>query len=248
MEAKKWDKIAKDYFRQVASPFEPGVKNPLYTLMQKITGKERMRVIDLGTGVGNLLPFLEKSFGDVVAIDFSAKMLEEAKRRGKKTIFLQRDMRDLKGLYGRFDMAFAVNSILAPSVEDIQKMLHQAKKILKKQGVLVAVFPALEAVLLRAMLIYEDELQRNKKRAKEKTFKRIEKHRYDFVLGFMREEGRQKHFYQFELEYRLRQAGFKHITFHKIEYPWNSWEERYYAKFKGKPKMWDWLVIAKIKK
>ena len=91
-----------------------------------------------------------------------------------------------------------------PSVKDIRKSLSETRKVLKKNGRLIAVFPSLEAVLYKAMLAYD-----------------------------------------LEIEHRLKEAGFKNIRFSKIEYPWRIFCEKYFMKFKNKPKMWDWVVEAK---
>lgn len=247
MKPKDWNKIAEEYFDNLSSPFEDDVKNPLFSLVENMKKRKTMSVVDLGTGVGNLIPCLEKNFGSVVALDFSGKMLELAKNKAKtkKVEFLKKDMRNLKGLYNKFDAAFAINSFLIPSVKDVKTMIAETRKVLKKNGTLFAVFPSLESVLYKAMLTYEHERKtKGRKNAKKETRKRIEKHKYDFLLGFMNEEGEQKHFYKFEIEYRLKEAGFKNIIFKKVEYPWKLWEERYLLKFRSKPKMWDWLVVA----
>jgi ubiquinone/menaquinone biosynthesis C-methylase UbiE len=247
MKPEEWDKIAEEYFDNLSSPFEGGVKNPLFGIVKSMGKKKSMSVVDLGTGIGNLIPFLESNFGSVAAVDFSEKMLELAKKKSKtkKVEFMKKDMRNLKGLYNKFDAAFAINSFLAPSVRDINKMITETRKILKKNGKLFAVFPSLESVLYKAMLTYEHERKtKSRKKAKKETRKRIEKRKYDFLLGFMNESGEQKHFYKFEIEYRLKQAGFHNIKFEKIEYPWSLWEERYLLKFREKPRMWDWIVTA----
>jgi ubiquinone/menaquinone biosynthesis C-methylase UbiE len=244
MESKEWDRIAKDYFNNLGSPFEKGVINPLFGMVKRINGREKMSAVDLGTGVGNLLPFLEKNFESVTGIDFSEKMLEQAEKKAKKSELVQKDMRKLGGLYEKFDIAFSINSMLLPSANDIDKMMKEASRVLKKSGKLFAVFPAIEAVLYKAMLTYNYESKKDEKKARKKTHKLIESEKYDFLLGLMNEDGEQKHFYKFEIEYRLKKAGFKNIRFSKVEYPWKIWGEKYYLKFKNNPMMWDWLVEA----
>jgi ubiquinone/menaquinone biosynthesis C-methylase UbiE len=184
----------------------------------------------------------------VTAVDFSESMLKSAKKKSKSktTVFLKKDMRNLKGLYNKFDIVFAVNSILMPSVKDIKKSIAEARKTLKKNGRLIAVFPSLESVLFKAMLAYDYELKRcSHKKAKDRACRNIDHKKYDFILGFMEEEGKQKHYYKFEIEYRLKEAGFRSIEFERIEYPWKVFCEKYFMKFRNKPMMWDWLATAK---
>lgn len=247
MHAKEWDNIAENYFENLSSPFEKDVSNPIYSIVKNMRATSSLKAIDLGTGVGNLIPFLEKNFKEIFAVDFSDKMIKiaEKKKKTEKVKLIKKDMKNLKCFHSKFDVAFAVNSFLAPSIKDISKMLQEAKNVLKNKGKLIAVFPSLESVLYKAMLTYEHERKnKGKEKARKATKERIEKDKYDFMLGFMDEEGKQKHFYKFEIEYRLNQAGFRNIKFDKVEYPWENFCERYYLKFKNKKKMWDWIVTA----
>jgi ubiquinone/menaquinone biosynthesis C-methylase UbiE len=245
MKEKEWEGIAKEYFDNLTSPFERGVINPIPKIISKIRNRKNLDVIDIGTGVGNLIPLLEKNFKSVYALDFSEQMLKIAEKNVKNAKIAKKDMRDLSGLYNKFDLAFAVNSVLMPSINDIKTSLKEIRKVLRRKGMLIAVFPSLEAVLYKAMLAYESELKRcSHSKARIKVCRNIEDKKYDFLLGFMEEEGKQKHYYKFEIEYRLKEAGFKNIRFMKIEYPWRIFEEKYFMKFKNKPKMWDWVALA----
>ncbi|MBW3023224.1 hypothetical protein KY308_03910, partial [Candidatus Woesearchaeota archaeon] len=116
---------------------------------------------------------------------------------------------------------------------------------IKKGGVFVGIFPAMENILYQAMLVYEREVKGSKKGARRRTRKIIESWDYDFLLGFLTEKsGNQKLFYKFGLDYRLKKAGFKNFKITRLEYSWNSLEDKNIA-FPGKPGPWDWLVVAK---
>ena len=114
MKQKEWGKLAGGYFDNLTSPFERGVSSPIPKIVREIKARKNMDAVDLGTGIGNLLPFLEKNFRSVVGVDFSPKMVEIAGKKAKKqkTKIIKKDIRNLAGLYSKFDVAFAVNSIL----------------------------------------------------------------------------------------------------------------------------------------
>ena len=247
MRPSDWDKYAskKKYLHEVISPFSG--KNSEKILKDEIkkfaSGKKS--AIDLGTGLGFLLPFLSKNFKRVKAIDYSPKMIEYARKHNKlENVSLEvADMLKIK--YKNLDVAIAVNSVIASSVKDVEKILKNIHSLLSKNGVLIAVLPSLESVLYCAMLVYEKKLKRySEKTAREKTMEEIESRDYDFLLGFLKEKGgEQKHFYDFEIEYRFKKAGFKKIKIMKLHYPWKILEdkERY---FPEEEPVWDWLVMA----
>jgi len=247
MQKKYWDDVAKKYFEHIMSPFEEGVRNPLFEYIDKTEGKHKS-VIDIGTGIGNAIPHLAKKFTHVIAIDISEKMIEVAKENHKfdNVSFFVRDARNLEEFYDKFDTAVAVNSIIAPSLKDLEKIISEVYKVLKAGGNLIAIFPSMEAILYQAMLVEEAVLEEtgDEKKAKIMTVREVGKNRFSFIFGIDREGFQQKYFYKFEVGYRLRKAGFKHIRMRKVFYPWNVSAESGFSAFHGKPHMWDWFVVA----
>src|SRR5207245_904699 len=65
------------------------------------------------------------------------------RRRVKRKVL---DMRDLKEVYGRFDIVFSTNSILPRQPSDTPRMLHEIKASLRPGGTFVAILPAFETV------------------------------------------------------------------------------------------------------
>jgi len=247
---KDWDRLAKkkEYLADVISPFA-------YKSSAEIIEKEIRRfanknktAIDLGTGLGILVPFLSRNFREVFAIDYSSGMVDFAKQHNKhlkNAVFEKMNMLDMP-YKNKFDAAIAINSIIAPSIKSVTKIIKNIHKLLKKNGTLIAVLPSLEAILYCAMLVNEKKLKTySEKTARKKTRQVIEGWCYDFLLGFMKEGKEvQKHFYDFEIEYRLKKAGFKDIEIKKIHYPWKVLEDKD-RNFPGEEPVWDWLVVAR---
>jgi len=125
-------------------------------------------------------------------------------------------------------------------------MLKQIVGILKKNGVLIGVVPALDSVLHTSMLVYEKYWKqfKDKTKAQKKTAKIIGHQDYDFSKGILDYQGKQKIYYYYELLYRLHKAGFTNVKIEKLIFPWHSLEDKKVF-FPKHPKPWDWLFIAK---
>jgi SAM-dependent methyltransferase len=249
MESKDWDKIAKDYFRDISSPFEDGVSNPLESEIEKIEDKKKKTVLDAGCGIGNLIPILSQNFEKVTAFDFSEKMVDEAKKNCaelKNVEIFRKDMTELSDLKEKFDIIFAVNSIIMPSIRDVDKSIKEIFNSLKENGKFIGIFPALESVLYEAMVVQERQLEKHEdeKQAAIITKRRVGMQYYDFYTGIIDIDGKQKHFYEFEIIYRLKKAGFKNIKIKKVLYPWEKVQDTQLPETLTKADLWDWFVVA----
>jgi len=243
MEHRQWDKCADDYHSMTISPFHPKAKNPIFRDIQALSPKI---VGDIGTGRGDLLPFLSKVAKKVYAIDFSAKMLKIAKDKAANNIYFRRyDMRKLAKLGLKLDLAVAANSILHPATKDVRKTFEQISVSLKRNGVFIGIFPSMESVLYSFNLVFERESEKyDDEYAMKKTKAIVERDKYSIIDGIYDDDGdRQKFYYKYELRQRLKDAGFKSVRFKKVIYPWGE-ASGDYEQFPGRQEMWDWYVIA----
>ena len=98
MDSKEWDKLAKNYFEEILSPFAKNVENPIFSTINLL--KNKNSVIDLGCGLGILENYLAKDFKRVTAVDFSEKMIESAVKnnKNKNVKFLVLDLNQLRHL------------------------------------------------------------------------------------------------------------------------------------------------------
>ena len=249
MNAQTWDQLATTYFEEISSPFEQEVVNPLLAFLDALPGREELAVADMGCGIGNLLPFLAQRFRTVAAIDFSSGMLRQSRARcpQENVAFHRRSLANLAPFRGQFDVAVAVNSVLSPSLSEIDRILHQIASTLKPGGTFAGIFPSMESVLYEGVLMLEKEREEaeTEELARKRVNRRIGPRRYDFISGVYTEGAdRQKFFYSFELRRRLQSAGFRNIQFGKVLYPWS--EDHAWFNFSGEPRMWDWFVRASV--
>jgi SAM-dependent methyltransferase len=247
MRARDWDRVAADYFGEVVSPLAAGIPRPLSRALDTIAVPARKTVADLGCGIGTLLTPLAARFGRVIGVDFSPAMLARARTtcRARNVSFRRADLADLRALHGTLDVATTINSVLTPDAERLDRVFGELAAVLRPGGVLLGIFPSMEAVLYSGFLIHERARRRTSAvRARALTSLVLERAKYDFVHGTYREEAQaQKFFYAFELGYRLRRAGFRRVHIARVLYPWDTVGG--YERFPGEPPMWDWFVRAR---
>jgi ubiquinone/menaquinone biosynthesis C-methylase UbiE len=248
MENTDWDSYAENYHTHIVSPFQKEIKNPLYDDLQN-SSTDNLVVADMGTGIGDFLPFLAERFKQVYAVDFSEAMLGKAKERFayySNIKFFLADIRNVSELGLMCDVVVAVNSIIQPNLNDVNRSLNEIYKSLKKGGVFMGIFPSMDSVLMHSVKVYEREFLKceDNSEAMNRTKKIIERNKYNFITGIYSDNGEdQKFFYKFELKSRLRVAGFKKIKFRKIFYPLGT-DICEYEYVKGIRGIWDWYIVA----
>lgn len=245
MKPEDWDTVSKDYFSEIESPFAIDVINPLYEHIKTAKGKS---AIDLGCGLGQLIPHIKEKYENITCIDFSQEMLKKAEKKhsDKKIEFHKADMKDLSQFYNKFDTAFAINSILEPSVNSIQTILSEIYKVIRQKGTFISIFPSIESEILRAAITFDNEysILNSEKESIKNTHITIGSKDYDLLFGFFNNDGKQKHFYKIQLEYRLKKAGFKNIIFDKVLYPWKTCVDKSLRNCNVDMQLFDWFVRA----
>ncbi|MBU2634419.1 MAG: class I SAM-dependent methyltransferase [Nanoarchaeota archaeon] len=248
MKSKEWDKIAKNYHEEVISPFQEGVKNPLFNELNKIKNCNNKIIADVGCGRGEILNQLASKFKEVYAIDFSPEMIKIAKENcSKKNVnFFIMDMKNLD-FKNKFDVILSINSLLMPKIVDVKKALNSMYSSLKDKGKFYGVFPSMNAILYQGFLILEDQIKDNDEEIALKNTKKIlERSKYNFVNGTYNDnEEVQKFYYDFEIKLRLKDSGFRNLVLSKVLYPWGV-NISDYEDFPGRPEMWDWFVSARV--
>ncbi len=96
-------------------------------------------VLELGCGTGNMTNRLAEAGYDMIGLDLSGEMLEEAREKcPSQVLFLQQDMREME-LYGTVNAIVCVcdgmNYLL--ETEDLQKVFRKANNYLEAGGVFI---------------------------------------------------------------------------------------------------------------
>ncbi len=137
-----WDQWALRGSPREVSPTR--ARDAVVETLSRLPGRSRMTVADLGCGRGSMLRFLASEFEKVVAVDYAPASLAFARRdsTGLGIVFRRRDLRDLTPFRRTFHVAVALDSILGPRAEDVNRILEQVHGSLVEGGLFLGTFPA----------------------------------------------------------------------------------------------------------
>ena len=125
--------------------------NPLQALEEPVVWRavgdpSRLRTLDLGCGTGRHSLWLAKSGAKVTGLDFSAGMLEEARRKpgGDRVQFVQHDLHlPLPFSDGEFDLV--VSGLVLEHLRELDHFFSEARRVLRAGGraIVSAMHPAM---------------------------------------------------------------------------------------------------------
>ena len=133
-----------EYFDQLAPTWDKELtqerRECLNNIVKELGIKPGYCVLDIGSGTGVLLPFLIAELGDkgkIIASDFSAEMLGQAKAKTVQSIvdFAQADVIAIPLADNSADLAMC-NSVF-PHFNDKSRALREIARVLKNNGRLV---------------------------------------------------------------------------------------------------------------
>ena len=106
-------------------------------IIKQISIYRPFTILDLCCGTGDLTGLLKEKYPDakVIGIDFSDKMLEVARKKNPNIEFLEADCTQLPFEDESFDLCTI--SFGLRNVEDIEKVLKEIYRVLKKSGVFI---------------------------------------------------------------------------------------------------------------
>lgn len=243
-----WSKAAATYEEEFVDPYRDDVRSPLRKTLKQLAKKHPI-IADLGCGIGPLLPFLSKHFGRVHAVDFAAGMLARAREgvaAAENVTFHQQSFTDLSPLHRQLDAAVAVNSLVQPSIVDLEESLRQIHLSLRPGGKFLGIVPAIDGVHYYTMLLVDRALRMGRPldAARKNAAYLGELNYYDFAFGQFNYEGLEQHFWQpFEIRHRLEKAGFRLKRLKKVHLSWTQFAVG--KDLKDYPPPWDWFFLAK---
>lgn len=100
--------------------------------------KKGDRVLDVGCGNGRFYEIIQKTGADYTGIDISEKLIEIAKKKFPKGKFFVGDALEMPFADNYFDTVYAIALLHhIPSRDFRLKVLNEAKRVLKKNGLLI---------------------------------------------------------------------------------------------------------------
>lgn len=131
-----YDAVAAEYADRFAGELDG---KPLdRTLLEEIARRAAGVVCDLGCGPGHVSQYLYERGANVLGIDLSAAMIEQARRRYPQLRFEVGDMRSLPGPAGEYAAVVAMYSLIHFDDSDLALALDEIRRVLRSGGVLLA--------------------------------------------------------------------------------------------------------------
>jgi len=242
-----WDRIGSNYDREIFDVFQSDRLGKLKSVFEKY-GNKKHAAIDFGCGTGKALPYLAPIFKDVLAVDISSELLNQARERGYPNVeFQQADLTEpFKAPPA--DFAFCCNVIMLPDLDKNESMFRNIRKALRKDGIAVLVLPSLDSFFYSAWRLVDWYAKEGAKPEDimSSEFDGFKSPKRDLIRGLVQIDGVvTKHYSLPELEVILPQFGFSILRIHRLEYDWNT-EFSEPPKWMKDPFPWDWLVELKV--
>ena len=133
--------MSREFFDQRAQTWDENVaekdESKLRGAVERMHLTKGAAVLDIGTGTGILLPYVMNVLGprgSILALDFSRKMLEQARRKygPEQVSFLLADVESIPIFAGSFDAVICYSSF--PHFHDKPKALSEMRRALRTGG------------------------------------------------------------------------------------------------------------------
>ncbi len=247
----QWDCLSPDYFNRVLTPFSNDHSIEQFfkmSLLCDTLGK----VLDAGCGNGYFLQELLSRHvcqSKPVAVDFSGKMLENAKvRLGDSVQLLCSGIHELPFGSNSFDHVFAINSIIDDERCKRERALKELYRVLHLSGLLILILPSLESYweqlhVAREMLITEGL---DEKQAVWDVYDQINTRLFDPIGGYINIENsalRIKLYSEWEIKKITTAIGFTDVTINRYIYSLEHCTQ--HNLICSENGLFDWFVIAR---
>ncbi|HYB29018.1 MAG TPA: class I SAM-dependent methyltransferase [Solirubrobacteraceae bacterium] len=133
-----YDRLAPEYRARVADElrFKPLERE----LLDSVAARSRGPIGDLGCGPGHVARYLADRGGQVVGLDLSPAMIDQARRLSPDLSFLVGDLRALPFDDGSLAAAVAMYSLIHFDADELTTACREIARVLAAAGVLLAAF------------------------------------------------------------------------------------------------------------
>lgn len=248
MDIHYWNRVSKDYDKEIFDVYATNKNGVLQQYLQKHTDKKKL-AIDFGCGIGKAFSILSPGFKKVLAFDISKHCVSASKKVVVENHYnnIEVTAKDLavKNLQlPACHFAVCVNVVMLPALHKNRAILQNIYNTLVKGGHLLLVVPSYESGIFATQRMIEWYGKDGVKPEEISTsdFKHIPVKKSEVVQGLIRIDNEPtKHYLQVELELLLADIGFEITAFEKLQYPWTT-EFTEPPLWMQVPYPWDWMV------
>lgn len=239
-----WNTIAPSYNQEIFDVYKSDKRKVLPRYLKKHANSNHA-AMDFGCGNGKSFFMLAALFRNVVAIDISQGLIDQAQTRPYTNItYKQLDLSRPKIKLPRVDFVFCCNVIMLPEIEKNYRMLRNIYHALNAGGSALIVLPSMESALFsswRMIDLYRREgVSARKIPAGDLEYFKPDK--IDIMQGIVGIGGvPTKHYSSAEIEVIFKDRGLSVTAIEKIEYDWDT-EFSSPPKWMKGPYPWDWMV------
>ncbi|MCC7231348.1 MAG: class I SAM-dependent methyltransferase [Bacteroidia bacterium] len=248
-DALEWNSVAPDYEKEVFDVYKNDKKRILWKTIRQYAGKSHSAV-DFGCGIGKALPLLSPLFRVIIATDISRRCIEIAKDRGYPNVrFVESDLTMPLTNIPQGDFLLCCNVAISEDNKKNFRILSNALKTIKKNGIAVFVIPSLESISFASWMIIHMHGRENI------PFPKIpnEDIRHlapEFYKGFRNgivniEDIPTKHYLLTELIAFFNKGKNQILAIERVEYDWETELRDLPPKNLKVPDPWDWMVVVK---
>jgi len=248
MKEERWDAIADAYDEEVLSVYDHDRRGLVRAKIKKYASAG-LTASDLGCGMGKFLPLLAKQFKHVYACDYSAGLLEVARRECEDLSNVSLEKVDLTQGAVRLpkvDFSLCVNVLLTTDLSGRLSIFRNVTRQLSKGGHLVLVVPSLESALYANARLVQWNLRSGvaESLAEEEGFRGDEPSGAEVARCGVVYAGdmKMKHFIREELMAIADGLRLDTVSIEKLEYNWDT-EFKDPPAWMGEPFPWDWLAV-----
>src|SRR5882672_5648987 len=145
-EEKHWNRIAPSYHAEIFDVFQSDTKKVLTKYFKKHTSLKH-HAVDFGCGNGKAFSHLAPRFKNVLGLDISQKLLNQAKALPYNNVSLkQADLTRVLRV-PKADFIFCCNVAILPEVETNVAIIKNIQRTLKPGGHALVVIPSLESII-----------------------------------------------------------------------------------------------------
>jgi SAM-dependent methyltransferase len=249
-----WDRLAATFSDDVLEITDHDVNGVLERTARRL-GDGRATAGDFGCGAGATTRLLARHFGAVVGVDFSPRLIDEAKRRTREPNVRYRavDLAARARPSVRVDVGFCVNCLLSPEYPTRERIARHVGAAIRGKGPAVFVVPSFESILQTYQATIDVDVLQGAARGTSlrRTSTLAEREVRSLVEGIVEMGGEPtKHFLGDEITSFLEGLAFAVEALERVEYPWavefdlGSNPDAVLARL-GRRKPWDWLVLAR---
>ena len=244
-----WDQVAENYFEYILSPYAPEMiegyevghsrnllLNYIHSLSNDVTN---LRVLDMGCGPGNLIPYLPSQMNRLYGLDISKTAIAIAQQKAcEYEIEFSAIYRDVLEYFddGYFDLIISSNSILPDSREEVVSIFSKLANLLSHDGKLMAILPSFDTTLYLQALrekYHQDEIE-------DVVMNRQ-------ILAYA-DDGFHLQCYHTKASIinETHSSGLKLFSLpEKVYYPWSLCRKFGYGYYpQADEEIWDWFIVA----